>query len=718
MFGCCLSIQVTIKIAGIWAALLSVNGLTCKRAHKAEWANETESWDSLCPYRKGIDERCYVLNCSDGHNVRSEWGCVSEFDDGNLGNCKSGPNFFEDNGLSCACQIGEKDKDMSNDGMAIPLTTTTTTTTITTTTAPPHFCIQAKIESPESTGNETLSEKQCKPEEAFCFFYNCTSGTDPNKRIAEWGCSKDDYSSEICTQKLDAFGYKLKNVDNEDLCKCFIGWSNKEPYSMAQIGLNELPRDDKSFSSASRSIGKFEAIFMTCQIVIAIANAITWRSSFLSPSKGIMSNQMPSENQQQQQAPTQSPANFDQPFVQRSENQQQQVQAPTHVHAGSAANFNQIVVQRSQQQQQIQAPMVHPFLPQHNAGGVVHQWGQSGGVQPPFLPQHNAGGVVPQWGQSGGVQPPFLPQHNCRNWPASRHSRHLLDHYHNQLYLHRNDNPLCFVSKIRPRTKNNPSIPLIHHFYCLRFLGNKLLSLIGVNSGTVSSNEPVHFSRECPQAGGGGEGVNSGTVSSNEPVHFSRECPQAGGGGECVNSGTVSSNEPVHFSRECPQAGGGGECVNSGTVSSNEPVHFSRECPQAGGGGECVNSGTVSSNEPVHFSRECPQAGSGGECVNSGTVSSNEPVHFSRECPQAGGGGECVNSGTVSSNEPVHFSRECPQAGGGGECVNSGTVSSNEPVHFSRECPQAGGGGEGVIDDGGDSEDCDIELQQSGPLFS
>uniref|UniRef100_A0A183BKZ5 SAM domain-containing protein n=1 Tax=Globodera pallida TaxID=36090 RepID=A0A183BKZ5_GLOPA len=168
MFGRSLSIQAIIAIAGIWSAL-PVEGFQCVRAHKAEWANDIEIWGFNCPWRKGVEDRCYFLNCSDGHQIRSEWGCVSDFDDGDLSNCESYPNYFEDNGFKCACQIGEKDKDMSNRDMAIPFTTTTTTTTAT-----PHLCIQATIEGPESTENKTLSEEQCKAGEMLCFFYNCT----------------------------------------------------------------------------------------------------------------------------------------------------------------------------------------------------------------------------------------------------------------------------------------------------------------------------------------------------------------------------------------------------------------------------------------------------------------------------------------------------------------------------------------------------------------
>ncbi|KAI3417250.1 hypothetical protein GPALN_014987 [Globodera pallida] len=116
--------------------------------------------------------------------------------------------------------------------------------------------------------------------------------------------------------------------------------------------------------------------------------------------------------------------------------------------------------------------------------------------------------------------------------------------------------------------------------------------------------KPGHISRECPQAGGGGEGgnIDNGCSNSNEPVHISRECPQAGGGGGATLIkklvGTLDQNEINNDSD-----------TDSVCSNCNDLGHFSRECPYAGGGGGHGGSGNVCSNcnEPGCFSRECLQ---------------------------------------------------------------------------------------------------------------
>uniref|UniRef100_A0A183CSG8 EGF-like domain-containing protein n=1 Tax=Globodera pallida TaxID=36090 RepID=A0A183CSG8_GLOPA len=93
-----------------------LHGLKCKRARKAEWANGTESLDSLCPYQKGIEERCYVLNCSDGNNHRIDWGCVADFGDAHF-QCSA--SCFNANGFACKCRLGAAGVDMANENMNI-----------------------------------------------------------------------------------------------------------------------------------------------------------------------------------------------------------------------------------------------------------------------------------------------------------------------------------------------------------------------------------------------------------------------------------------------------------------------------------------------------------------------------------------------------------------------------------------------------------------------
>uniref|UniRef100_A0A183C3U2 CCHC-type domain-containing protein n=1 Tax=Globodera pallida TaxID=36090 RepID=A0A183C3U2_GLOPA len=98
--------------------------------------------------------------------------------------------------------------------------------------------------------------------------------------------------------------------------------------------------------------------------------------------------------------------------------------------------------------------------------------------------------------------------------------------------------------------------------------------------------KPGHISRECPQAGGGGEGgnIDNGCSNSNEPVHISRECPQAGGGGGATLIkklvGTLDQNEINNDSD-----------TDSVCSNCNDLGHFSRECPYAGGGGGHGGSG-------------------------------------------------------------------------------------------------------------------------------
>uniref|UniRef100_A0A914HAX3 Uncharacterized protein n=1 Tax=Globodera rostochiensis TaxID=31243 RepID=A0A914HAX3_GLORO len=144
MFNICPSFKALFTCAAIlfMLTIIELHGLKCKRARKAEWANDTESLDSLCPYRKGTEERCYVLNCSDGNSHRADWGCVADFGDAHF-QCPA--SCFNANSFACKCLLGAAGVDMSNENMNIvvppellkkpcPTTTTTTTSTTTTTT--------------------------------------------------------------------------------------------------------------------------------------------------------------------------------------------------------------------------------------------------------------------------------------------------------------------------------------------------------------------------------------------------------------------------------------------------------------------------------------------------------------------------------------------------------------------------------------------------------
>ncbi|KAI3418139.1 hypothetical protein GPALN_010355 [Globodera pallida] len=144
MFDICPSFKALFTCASILFTLriIELHGLKCKRARKAEWANGTESLDSLCPYQKGIVERCYVLNCSDGNSTRADWGCVADFGDAHF-QCSA--SCFNANGFACKCLLGAAGVDMANENMNIvvppellkkpcPTTTTTTSTTTTSTT--------------------------------------------------------------------------------------------------------------------------------------------------------------------------------------------------------------------------------------------------------------------------------------------------------------------------------------------------------------------------------------------------------------------------------------------------------------------------------------------------------------------------------------------------------------------------------------------------------
>uniref|UniRef100_A0A914H9Y8 Uncharacterized protein n=1 Tax=Globodera rostochiensis TaxID=31243 RepID=A0A914H9Y8_GLORO len=118
MFNICPSFKALFTCAAIlfMLTIIELHGLKCKRARKAEWANDTESLDSLCPYRKGTEERCYVLNCSDGNSHRADWGCVADFGDAHF-QCPA--SCFNANSFACKCLLGAAGVDMSNENMNI-----------------------------------------------------------------------------------------------------------------------------------------------------------------------------------------------------------------------------------------------------------------------------------------------------------------------------------------------------------------------------------------------------------------------------------------------------------------------------------------------------------------------------------------------------------------------------------------------------------------------
>uniref|UniRef100_A0A183C579 EGF-like domain-containing protein n=1 Tax=Globodera pallida TaxID=36090 RepID=A0A183C579_GLOPA len=96
--------------------LKQVDGLQCQRAQKDDWANATESWDSSCPYRKGTEERCYFMNCSNGNSYQAEWGCIADF---GYAHFQCSASCFNKNGFTCKCLLGIEGVDMSNKNMAI-----------------------------------------------------------------------------------------------------------------------------------------------------------------------------------------------------------------------------------------------------------------------------------------------------------------------------------------------------------------------------------------------------------------------------------------------------------------------------------------------------------------------------------------------------------------------------------------------------------------------